>query len=186
MTRVRTGDARGARVPAGSVAITATDTAATWLRELRVGSRAKVTYRAAAKWQDSASAPLNTAAAPVETLDLSARVLRAGAVVSGDCSARDETRRPRTAVGWKKDGTMIILAVSGKPRSTGEAIGGATNAQVGVYLKRLGAVDGSKLDGGGSTTMFVRFHPGGGLHRVDRPQDAPLRKVSNAFGVELP
>jgi exopolysaccharide biosynthesis protein len=89
-------------------------------------------------------------------------------------------------VGWKKDGTMIIMAVSGKPRTTGEAVGGATNAQVGIYLKRLGAVDGSKLDGGGSTTMFVRFHPGGALHRVDQPQKAPLRKVSNAFGVELP
>lgn len=177
---------RGARVSPNSLAITATGSAASALRKLRRGSDLTVTYAPSAAWQDAASKPRNAAVKPVAALDLGARVLRAGKVVTGDCNRRDETRRPRTAIGWKRDGTMIIMTVTARSATRDAAMGGATSAQVGMYLQQMGAVDGSKLDGGTSTVMFVRFTPRGPLHRVDRPGYAFSASVSNAVGVELP
>jgi hypothetical protein len=78
---------------------------------------------------------------------------------------------------------MTITARSGR---RDPATGGATSAQIGRYLKQLGAVDGSKLDGGGSTAMYVRYTPHGALHRVDRPGYLLSRSVANVVGVELP
>jgi hypothetical protein len=183
---VRSAVERGLRVPSASVALTGTGRAAKKLNRLRRGARVKVGYSARPKWQKAASAPKNLAAPMVAAVDLGKRVLRHGAVVSGGCDARDERRRPRTAVGWKRDGTLIVLAVSGRPSTRGGAVGGATNAQVGMYLKQLGAVDGSKLDGGSSTTLYVRTRVGRPLVRMDRPQGAIVPSVANAVGFEVP
>lgn len=186
VTRVRPAGDRGDRVPRGSVALTGRGSAATSLRALKVGDAVTVKQGVATAWQDAVTRPEDRATPAVAAIDLGKRVVRAGHVVLDECGPRDELRRPRTAVGWTKTGTLIVMAISGRPTSTGEAVGGATSAQVGMYLRRLGAVDGSKLDGGGSTTMYVRTRVGGTPKRVDRPGAAPERQVSGAFGVAMP
>src|SRR4051812_22788174 len=59
-------------------------------------------------------------------------------------------RNPRTAVGQKRDGKIILLAVDGRRR--GFSVG-MTNWELAQAMVRLGTVTASALDAGGSTTM---------------------------------
>jgi Phosphodiester glycosidase len=59
-------------------------------------------------------------------------------------------RNPRTAVGQRRDGKLILLAVDGRRR--GFSVG-MTNWELAQAMVRLGAVTASALDGGGSTAM---------------------------------
>jgi Phosphodiester glycosidase len=59
-------------------------------------------------------------------------------------------RHPRTAVGQRRDGKIIMLAVDGRRR--GSSVG-MTNWELAQAMVRLGAVTASALDAGGSTTM---------------------------------
>ena len=59
-------------------------------------------------------------------------------------------RDPRTGVGQRKDGKIVLVAVDG--RRSGYSVG-LTNFELAQALVRLGAVTGSALDAGGSTTM---------------------------------
>src|SRR4051812_26939067 len=59
-------------------------------------------------------------------------------------------RNPRTAVGQRADGKIILLAVDGRRR--GFSVG-MTNWELAQAMIRLGAVTASALDAGGSTTM---------------------------------
>ncbi|MHB8642376.1 MAG: phosphodiester glycosidase family protein [Gaiellaceae bacterium] len=59
-------------------------------------------------------------------------------------------RDPRTAVGQKADGSILLVTVDG--RQPGYSVG-VTNYDLAVALKRFGAVWASALDSGGSSTM---------------------------------
>jgi exopolysaccharide biosynthesis protein len=59
---------------------------------------------------------------------------------------------PRTAVGIKEDGTVILLTVDG--RQPGYSAG-FTGQELADYLISLGAVDAAMLDGGASTAMLL-------------------------------
>ena len=59
-------------------------------------------------------------------------------------------RNPRTAVGQREDGRIILVAVDG--RQAGYSTG-LTNFELAQTMVRLGAVTASALDAGGSTTM---------------------------------
>jgi hypothetical protein len=59
-------------------------------------------------------------------------------------------RNPRTAVGQRADGRILLVAVDG--RRPGYSAG-MTNFELAQMMVRLGAVTASALDAGGSTTM---------------------------------
>jgi len=59
-------------------------------------------------------------------------------------------RNPRTAVGQREDGSIVLVAVDG--RQPGYSTG-LTNFELAQTMVRLGAVTASALDAGGSTTM---------------------------------
>jgi hypothetical protein len=59
-------------------------------------------------------------------------------------------RNPRTAVGQRRDGKIVLLATDGRRR--GYSVG-MTNWELAQAMVRLGAVTASALDAGGSTTM---------------------------------
>lgn len=61
-------------------------------------------------------------------------------------------RDPRTAVGIKEDGTVILLTVDG--RQPGYSAG-FTGKELADYLIGCGAVDAAMLDGGASTAMII-------------------------------
>lgn len=87
------------------------------------------------------------------------RILRDGrnvaadaAAVEGTISRNAETRHPRTAVGYSRDGaTLLLVAVDG--RSTKSA--GMTLVELADLMHRAGAWDALNFDGGGSTTMVI-------------------------------
>ncbi len=71
----------------------------------------------------------------------------------GKVLGADKPVHPRTASGVSKDGRYLyLLAIDG--RQPGYSIGAST-AEVGEWLKLLGAWDGLNHDGGGTTTMVV-------------------------------
>ncbi len=105
-----------------------------------------------------------------------------GAVVAG---AKDwsKTRHPRTAVGRRRDGVVVFVPIDGRT----VASRGVSLAVLADYMRELGCVRALNLDGGGSTTMWVRGEPEGGIvnHPCDnrRHDHAGERKVPNAIVV---
>ena len=59
-------------------------------------------------------------------------------------------RDPRTAVGIREDGTVILLTVDGRQPGTAPV----HRRELADYLVRCGAVDAAMLDGGASTAML--------------------------------
>ena len=84
-------------------------------------------------------------------------------------------RNPRTAVGQLADGRIVMVAVDG--RQSGYSVG-LTTFELAQQLVRLGAVTGTALDSGGSTTMAFN----GKL--LNRPSDpGGERAVSDSLNV---
>ena len=91
-------------------------------------------------------------------------------------------RHDRTALGITADGTIILLTVDGRFKDIAE---GLSLNELESVMKWLGCVNAINLDGGGSTTMFVKGRPNGGL--LNHPSDNNRfdyqgeRPVSNAI-----
>ena len=78
---------------------------------------------------------------------------------------QDLPRHPRSAAGLSADGTTLyLLVIDGRrPGSIG-----ATEAEIGLLLKKLGAASGLNFDGGGSSALALRF-PDGRVRTVNTP-----------------
>ncbi len=107
------------------------------------------------------------------------RILRNGKIsieISAEHVAEgfSTTRHPRTAIGLSKDRkTLYIVTVDGRQPALSI---GVSLKDLAKYLKGIGAWDALNLDGGGSTTMWVRGNV------VNSPSDAAgPRTVSNAL-----
>ncbi len=114
-------------------------------------------------------------------------VLKAGEIVQ---HAKDTARHPRSVVALSRDRkTLFLVAVDGRQ----VASRGATYAELGELLKRLGADDALNLDGGGSTALVLK-DPYTGAHAVmNRPSDifpahpwlGTERPVADVIGVSM-
>lgn len=82
-------------------------------------------------------------------------------------------RAPRTALGLKQDGTLLLLVVDG--RSSASA--GLTLTELAQYFIKLGAVSAVNYDGGGSSEMVIN----GKI--VNQPSDGRERAVSIGLGL---
>jgi exopolysaccharide biosynthesis protein len=84
------------------------------------------------------------------------RLVRAGKPVAAGPEAGGpgftETRHPRTAVGVRADGRVLLVTVDGRQP---ERSVGMTIAELSALLLDLGAVEAVNMDGGGSTTMVA-------------------------------
>ena len=60
-------------------------------------------------------------------------------------------KHPRTAMGYTKDGKLIILMIEGRSKIAG----GATLTQMAQLFKDLGCAEALNLDGGGSSCLLV-------------------------------
>lgn len=96
-----------------------------------------------------------------------------------------ETRHPRSAIYTKGDGTVVFMTVDG--RSAGNA-DGVSIPELAYLVKILGGDDAINLDGGGSTTLWLKGAPDNGV--LNYPTDNKLfdhageRSVSNIFYVK--
>lgn len=90
-------------------------------------------------------------------------------------------RHPRTAVGRKADGTVVLLVVDGRAAESA----GMSIPELQKTLHWLGCIDAINLDGGGSTTMYIEGKPYNGV--VNYPTDnkqfdhAGEREVANVL-----
>jgi hypothetical protein len=81
-------------------------------------------------------------------------------------------RHPRTAVGQRADGTILLVEVDG--RQPGYSIG-MTTFEMALTMVRLGAVQAMQLDGGGSSTLAFD-----GVV-LNKPSDGRERPISTAL-----
>lgn len=88
------------------------------------------------------------------------------------------TTHPRTLLGFKEDGSTVMMVVDGRGKSS-EYLDGATFYQCGEFMKRAGCVNAFNLDGGGSSTLVVR-NADGGFDIINTPSDGQERSVGNA------
>ena len=84
-------------------------------------------------------------------------------------------RHPRTAVGIKRDGTLVFQVLDG--RSSASA--GSTMEEIALDLISRGCVDVVNLDGGGSSIMSLRIPGKDGFTIVNDPSDGRPRSVSS-------
>ena len=82
-------------------------------------------------------------------------------------------RAPRTGVGVKADGTVLLMVVDGRSQYSA----GMSLKEFATYLKRFGAVSAVNLDGGGSSEMVLD----GKI--MNRPSDGLERPVSIGLGI---
>jgi exopolysaccharide biosynthesis protein len=108
------------------------------------------------------------------------RILRDGenvatdaSTVEGTLSGNAEARHPRTAVGFSRDSsTLLLLTVDGRSENSG----GMTLVELADMMRHLGAWQAMNFDGGGSTTMVIDGNV------VNHPSDKEgERTVGNAL-----
>ena len=105
----------------------------------------------------------------------------------------------RTAVGFKSDGTPVVITVPRNFYGKYTVVENGTNvekivetsstySEMAWYMKSLGCVNAFMLDGGGSTGMYKKSE-GSNTYEVaccDPLLDAPNRKVANALILAYP
>ena len=108
----------------------------------------------------------------VDSIGGSPILLKDGKVMVSPCSSYLCRQHPRTAIGRTATGKILLVVVDG--RQSGYSVG-MTLVQLANRMKKLGAVDALNLDGGGSSTMWIR-----GKGVVNRPSDGSERSVTSA------
>ena len=102
-------------------------------------------------------------------------------VIVADCTPGHEDIRPRTAIGWNENGDVWFATTTMGVRNSADVfnrfrLGGSSVHQLTTWLKELGATQAVAVDGGGSTTMFVK-EPIKGYQRIDLPATEWVRNV---------
>lgn len=88
------------------------------------------------------------------------------------------TTHPRTFVGFKEDGSVVMMVTEGRGKESDNQIG--TSLFQGAELMRLaGCKTAYNLDGGGSSTLIVR-NGAGTFETINRPSDGGERAIGNA------
>jgi hypothetical protein len=144
-------DGRGdAAIPPGGAVLSAHGAAAGWLRA-NLPRGAKVDLRT-----DARLIP-RPGFAPEFVIGGGPRLVASGAAAAIDPAIYNagfaDARHPRTAVGVRADGRLLLVTVDGRQP---ERSVGMTIAELASLLLELGAVEAINMDGGGSTTMVVR------------------------------
>lgn len=104
-----------------------------------------------------------------------------GANETLDTVAFNRLRHPRTCLGIKPNGRVILLTVDGRNDNSA----GMSLVELTKIMRWLGCIDAVNFDGGGSTTLWVNGYPNNGI--VNYPTDNKKwdhegqRKVANVI-----
>lgn len=98
-------------------------------------------------------------------------------VKEGEVQEVEDQRHPRTAVGIKEDGSILLVVADGRSSSSA----GLTFAELAQYMKDLGAVEALNLDGGGSSAAVVKNPDTYALEVKNVPSDGTERPVGNTL-----
>ena len=102
-------------------------------------------------------------------------------VIVADCTPGHEDIRPRTAIGWNENGDVWFVTTTMGVRNAADVfnrfrLGGSSVHQLTTWLKELGATQAVAVDGGGSTTMYVKQESKPYM-RLDLPATEWVRSV---------
>lgn len=87
---------------------------------------------------------------------------------------------PRTAIGYNKDNTeMIMVTIDGRHKD----YVGVKQSELCDIMMGLGAYNAVNMDGGGSTTMGVDFLRNSNITIVNIPSEGKERKIASGVGV---
>ncbi len=156
------------KLDADSVVLSAHGDAAKVLERVQVGDRVRLRETLGNETADEAE--LVVGAGPSLVTDGKADVRSAEENIASDIA---RGRAPRTAIGIKKDGTVILLVVDGRSRSSS----GMSLQELANYMVKLGAWQALNFDGGGSSEMVLD----GKI--LNNPSDGAERPVSVGLGV---
>ena len=119
-----------------------------------------------------------TASAVKDAVNAGTQVLVNGNIASnantGDGS-RMSARHPRTAIGIKDNGTIVLMVNDGRQESIGRY--GSYGDELAAMMKEVGCVNAFNLDGGGSSIMY--YLDGDKLVLGNKYSDASERSISN-------
>ena len=87
------------------------------------------------------------------------------------------TDHPRTFIGFKADGTPVLMVVDGRGDMSNKGVSLFEGAEI---MRLAGCVSAFNLDGGGSSTLIVR-NENGSFRVVNRPSDGSPRSTGNAL-----
>ena len=152
----------------GSVIISGHGASAAALAQLRLGDRVILSETLGSATADAADTVVSGGPLLVEHGRAHVRV--AEEKIAADIA---KGRAPRTALGIKKDGTLLLVVVDGRNNNSA----GLTLAELATYMLRLGAREAVNFDGGGSSVMAIN-----GLV-VNKPSDGKERPVSIGLGL---
>lgn len=106
-------------------------------------------------------------------------LVEAGRNTGATARVGPKARHPRTAVGVSADGrTLIILTIDGRQPAHSA---GVTLPELADLMLELGAHDALNLDGGGSTSFYLRRADGTLV--TNQPSDGHWRPVANHLGI---
>ena len=138
----------------------------TLLNDAKIGDNLYVTNNAYdndnEKWKDVVSLASS----------VGGRIIKDGVVQE----VTDNTAAPRTAVGVKADGGMILYTLDGRQKGYSY---GAQIKTVAKRLEELGCIDAINFDGGGSTSVGAVFPGSSDFMVMNKPSDGRLRQVAN-------
>ena len=158
---------RNTAIPAGGLVLSAQGSDAALLAGLIRGATVTITTSMPAGW-----ANVREAVSGREWL------ARDGVVGVSPVSTTTAATHPRTAVGIRSDGSLLLAAVDG--RQPGESYGVTAN-DLATLLLAQGAEQAINLDGGGSTTAVARRPGDLSATLLNTPSDGRERAVSNAL-----
>ncbi|WP_155830276.1 phosphodiester glycosidase family protein [Glycomyces tenuis] len=155
-------------IPEGAIALVGREAGASALAALAVGDTVQVEY-----------APVVDGAVPDLAVSGRQVLIEDGETVPHE----DQSRHPRTAVGFSEDGrTMYLVTFDGRQAASG----GYTLDEVAAELRAMGAHSALNLDGGGSSTMLARSSGTDELITVNSPSDGNEREVGNGLALTVP
>lgn len=158
-------------IPAGGMVISGNGRRAETLQKVPLGRQVTLSYATRPSWPKLKHAlgggPLLLAGGKI--------VLNAAA--EGFRSDVANGRRPRTAVGIRADGRIVIATVEGPPLGRGS---GMTLAELARFMQKLEAQAAMNLDGGSSTTLIVENKV------ITKCSSGSPRLVNNALVVAPP
>ncbi len=155
-------------IPSSGFVLSGHGTQAEFLNKLQLGDR--VTLQQSLQNALADAAPQVIGAGPLLVYDGRVAVHSAKEEIAADIS---NGRAPRTAVGIKKDGTMMFLVVDGRSANST----GLTLTELAVLLIRQGANTAMNFDGGGSSEMTI------GGQVMNTPSDGDERVIRVGLGV---
>ncbi len=87
------------------------------------------------------------------------------------------SKNPRTSLGIKEDGTIVLGVIDGRQSTIGSE--GVTSKELAKMYQELGCTECFMFDGGGSSTLIARVN--GELSLINSPSDGSMRKVTNGL-----